>query len=62
MFPLKILFWVFLILCALYLMRRFRERISGGQVERPLDILKRRYARGEITRQEYERTKKDLRG
>ena len=28
----------------------------------PLDILKRRYAKGEITREEYERMKKDLEG
>ena len=32
------------------------------QNESPLDILKRRYAKGEITREEYERMKKDLEG
>ena len=32
----------------------------GGSDETPLDILKKRYARGEITRQEYEAMKKDL--
>jgi putative membrane protein len=31
---------------------------SGG--EAPLDILKRRYARGEITKDEYDRMKQDL--
>lgn len=32
------------------------------QNESPLDILKRRYAKGEITKEEYERMKKDLEG
>jgi putative membrane protein len=30
--------------------------------ESPLDILKRRYAKGEITSEEYEKMKKDLQG
>ena len=30
--------------------------------ETPLDILKKRYAKGEITREEYERMKRDLEG
>lgn len=33
-----------------------------GGTDRPLDILQRRYARGEITREEYERTRADLEG
>jgi putative membrane protein len=32
------------------------------QIESHLDILKRRYAKGEITKEEYERMKKDLEG
>jgi len=32
------------------------------QNESPLDILKRRYAKGEITKDEYEKMKKDLEG
>jgi putative membrane protein len=32
------------------------------QSESPLDILKRRYAKGEIVKEEYERMKKDIEG
>jgi putative membrane protein len=33
---------------------------TSTQDENPLDILKRRYAKGEVTREEYERMKKDI--
>lgn len=33
---------------------------GSGADESPLDILKKRYARGEISREEFERMKKDL--
>jgi putative membrane protein len=35
-------------------------RISG-RAEDPVDILKKRYARGEVTRDEFDRMKQDLR-
>lgn len=36
-----------------------RERRHGGR-ERPLEIAKRRYAAGEITREEFEQIRRDL--
>ena len=35
---------------------------SSTQNESPLDILKRRYAKGEIAKEEFERMKRDLEG
>lgn len=36
------------------------KQIGGGADEDPLQILKNRYARGEISKEEYERMKNDL--
>lgn len=39
---------------------RFKSTFSNKERHDPLDIAKARYAKGEITREEYERIKKDL--
>ena len=57
-----VLFWV-LILAGLVLLIRWlwmQARPAARTEESALDILKRRYARGEITREEFETIRRDL--
>ena len=62
-----LLFWVLLIVGLIFLIKwlvqttRKGAEISGGGLK-ALDILKERYARGEINKEEYEGIKKDLMG
>jgi putative membrane protein len=53
---------IFLIVIGLlvYFLVRDRQTKGTSPTESPLDILKRRYAKGEIAKEEYERMKKDL--
>ena len=58
-----LIFWALVIAALIYLVRWLVSRNSpGGNDGRPapLDILKERYARGEISREEFEQMKKDL--
>ena len=60
----SLLFWILVILGAIVLVKWLLEkekRTSGGG-EDPLEILKRRYAKGEIDREEFEQKKRDLLG
>ncbi len=36
------------------------KKISGDVTETPMNILKKRYAKGELTKEEFDRMKKDL--
>ena len=57
-----ILFWVIIIFL---FSRLFSSRSAGNSVDTyksALDILKERYAKGEITKDEYEQMKQDLKG
>jgi len=56
---LAVLFWLVLLVVIGALAIWFFTR-SGHKIETPLEILRRRYARGEITKEEYERMKRDL--
>lgn len=55
--------WIFMILIlviCLYFITRERWWCRKGQDKTPLEILKERYAKGEITKEEFDRLKKDL--
>lgn len=59
-----VLFWIIiiaaLVMLAASLLRGTSARGARGGEEKPLDILKRRYARGDLTKDEFERMKKDI--
>ncbi len=57
-----VIFWVLLILGIIYLIKL----VVGGRrkeekEETVLDVLKKRYAKGEISKEEFEEKKKDMR-
>ncbi len=49
-----VLFWVFVIAGVVYLIRWLMSQGLTSRPESSLDILKKRYARGEISKQEFE--------
>ncbi|MFQ6032847.1 MAG: SHOCT domain-containing protein [Candidatus Zixiibacteriota bacterium] len=58
-------FWIVVIVGIVFLVKwLIQPGRTGGQApqkeETPLDILKKRYARGEIDKEEFEQKKKDL--
>ncbi len=58
-----ILFLVLLGVVIYFIIQIVRSKqVTGQTQESPIDILKKRYAMGEIAKEEYERIKKDLEG
>ena len=55
-----LLFWVLVILGIVVLVRWLASESSGDVLPRAVDILKARYARGEITREQFEQMKRDI--
>ena len=56
------IFWWILIIGGIIVLVNWLKKSSGGspQNETPLEILKKRYARGEISKDEFDRMKKDI--
>jgi putative membrane protein len=58
---LMVVSWILVILGIVYLVKSFAGGRKGAvKEETALDILKRRYARGELSKEEFERMKEDL--
>jgi putative membrane protein len=57
-----ILFWLLIIVGIVFLVKWIiaQTKSTDGASETPLDILKKRYARGEINKEEFEEKKRDL--
>lgn len=61
--------WLWMMLVALlmiavvvWLVRTLGNSSSSGKDQAPLDILKSRYAKGDITKQQFDKVKKDITG
>jgi putative membrane protein len=55
-----IIFWGAIVGLVVWGVKRLTERGGSEGKRSPLDIAKERYARGEISREEFEQIKKDL--
>ena len=55
-----LLFWGALLGVIIWAVVRFTRGTTGGKSNKALDIAAERYARGDISREEFERIKKDL--
>jgi len=58
------IFWIFVVVLIVWLVvnqsNRNRQNYQLPQQESAMDILKKRYAKGEITKEQYDQMEKDL--
>jgi len=64
---LMIVFWILILVGLIFLIKWLvqstsRDKTTGSSGNRALEILKERYAKGEINKEEFESKKKDLSG
>lgn len=57
-----VLFWGAVIWLVVWGVKKVTEPHTGQGSQTPLDVLKLRYARGEISKEQYEQMKRDLMG
>jgi putative membrane protein len=61
-----IVVWVLIIVGIIYAVTWYRGSPRGSELgpigEAPMDILRKRYAKGEITKEKFDRVKQDLTG
>lgn len=57
---LMLLFWAAIIALIVWVVRTLSRPSGASSTSTPLDIAKVRYARGEITKEQFEQLKKDL--
>ena len=55
-----ILFWVIVIALIVWFINKASDRGETSEKKRPLDIVKERYAKGEISKEEFEKIEADL--
>ena len=56
-----VIFWIIVIVLAYYLIRKLIQQSNVSAMrETPLEIARKRYAKGEITKEEFDRIKHDL--
>ena len=55
-----VLFWGGVIALIVWVIKKITEKSDSPPGHSPLDVAKERYARGEITREQFEQIKKDL--